>query len=144
MKSPALAARVLRHLLVREPMELDADRYYLAFHAAAPGNDQADAETDYPGYARVEVALDAATWAVTEGSAGDLLAAATGSNLVRIEGPLRTSGDDREIEITHWSLGLARAGAGPVRLRGVLSAPYQIQPNHRPVFEPGDLLIEER
>lgn len=145
MKSRDLARAFLRHALLREPLQVEAGEYVLAFHDQLPARDQAEHEVAYDGYQRIVIPATAEMWEVadTDDSAdADLsLAMACGTNRLAITGEYCTGGADRVI--THWSLGRARAGASPIRFRGALSEPYTVTPNHRPEFPPGALIIEE-
>lgn len=140
MKSRTWARAFLRHALVRERLPLDGDTYWLALHDKAPGEDQQEAETGYEGYARVALPLSPEMWRIVDGDA-DADVPVTAENLQLIRMPLCTGGP--ELEISHWTIGLAQAGPGDVRFKGEFDTPFTIKPNRRPEFEPGDLKLEE-
>lgn len=85
---------------------------YLALHTADPGEagDQTTSETNYTGYARVAVAR----------STGGFTASTTGSSSLvnNADFPAGTGGAGT---ITHFSLGIANAGAGKIIMSGAVT-----------------------
>ena len=103
----------------------------LALHTAEPGfaDGMSAFEVAYPGYERrrlraLRIVDDA------DGVRAEL------DELLRFA-PLLAAGERR---ITHWSIGEGEQR----RYTGALEEPIVLRLNHRPEFEPGDIVIEER
>lgn len=139
MKRASLILASLRHAFLREPMPLPPGSYWLSLHGSVPDLEAPDAtEARYPGYARVAMPLDAAHW--TPSYDPDRLAGEC-MNAVRIEFPWCESGEP--VRVSHWCLLTGPGASSPADYAGEFETPFEVAPNRRPTFEPGDLIIEE-
>lgn len=145
MKHPALALDHLRAQFHRTKPQAVPGAYYLALHVGLPADDQAELEAVYPGYQRLPLPTDQATWAVEAqaalaGDDGDVVPVRAACAL-----PLRfaLNAGGPPVEITHWSIGLAASGNSDIRYRGRFEEAFTVGPNHRPEFDPGAIFIEE-
>lgn len=145
MKHPALALDHLRAQFHRIKPQAVPGAYYLALHVGLPADDQAELEAVYPGYKRLTLPTDAATWtiealAALAGDDGDVVPVRAACAL-----PLQfaLSKGEPAVEVTHWSLGLAAEGSSDIRYRGRFEEAFTVGPNYRPEFDPGAIFIEE-
>lgn len=145
MKHPALAEQHLRSQFHRTKPQAVPGAYYLALHVGLPADDQAELEAAYPGYKRLELPTDAATWTVETmaalaGDDGDVVPVRASCALA-LRFPL--SAGEPAVDISHWSIGLAASGSSDILYRGRFEEAFTVGPNHRPEFDPGAIFIEE-
>lgn len=102
-KSTAFAGALLDLILNNTAISGLTGTLYVSLHTADPGvgGTQATSEADYPGYARVAVARDAA-WTISGNQASPVAA---------IEFPESTGPGTT---VTHFAIGLAATGAGVI------------------------------
>jgi hypothetical protein len=101
-----------------------AGSYFLALHTADPGEagNQSTSEVAYTGYARV---------AVARGAGGFTRSGSTVSNTALVQFPVCTGGS---ATATHFSIGVASAGATQIVLSGALNASLSISNQIQPQF----------
>jgi len=106
-----------------------AGSLYVALHTSDPGEagNQTTNEASYVGYARVAVARSGAGFTVSGNEV---------SNAATVQFGECTSGS---ATVTHFSVGLASAGAGEILYSGALSASRAISAGITPLFNPGQL-----
>lgn len=106
-----------------------AGSFYVALHSSDPGDagSQTTNEISYTGYARV---------AVARSGAGFTVAGANVSNAATVQFGECTAGS---ATATHFSVGLASAGAGDILYSGSLSASRSISAGITPLFNAGAL-----
>lgn len=106
---------------------------YIGLHTADPGagGDQTTNEATYTGYARKAVARSNAEFSVSVGVATNLNAELFA---------LCTAGSNT---ITHWSIGVASAGAGKLMYFGALPSSLPVSANIQPNVAVGALTVTE-
>jgi hypothetical protein len=110
-----------------------AGSLYVALHTADPGEagDQTTSEATYTSYARVAVARSSGGWTVS-GTAPTQVA-----NAASVGFPACTGGSNT---ITHFSVGVASAGASEIVVSGALSANLAVSSGITPSFAIGQLV----
>lgn len=111
-----------------------AGSYYVALHTADPGEagDQTTNESAYTNYARVAVARSGAGWTVSG------TAPTQAANTAAVTFP--TCGVTGST-ITHFSVGLAAAGASVIIDSGALTGPYSASNGNTPSMAIGTLIV---
>lgn len=106
-----------------------AGSFYVALHTADPGEagDQSTNEAAYTGYARVAVART---------SGGFTRVGSQVSNTATVQFGECTAGS---ATVTHYSVGVASAGAGQIVYSAPLAASRAISAGITPLFNPGTL-----
>lgn len=106
---------------------------YVALHTADPGEagNQSTSECAYTGYARVAVARTSGGWAVVGNSVSPVAA---------IDFPDATGGVETA---THWSVGLAAAGATDILYSGAISPTISISAGVTPRLGTGTAITED-
>lgn len=106
-----------------------AGSIYVALHTADPGEagTQATNEISYTGYARLAVARSGAGWTVSGNQV---------SNAATVQFGECTAGSGTA---THFSVGVAGAGATAILFSGSLTAPRAISEGITPLFNAGSL-----
>ena len=110
-----------------------AGSLYVALHTADPGEagSQVTSEATYTGYARVAVARSGAGWTVAANAVSNAAAITFGENTA-------TSNT-----LTHFSVGVASAGASVALYTGALTAELVCGVGVTPAFAIGELDITE-
>lgn len=106
-----------------------AGSFFISLHTADPGEagDQATNEAAYTGYARVAVPRD---------GTGFTRVASQISNTATVQFGECTAG---AANVTHFSIGLASAGAGMIVYSAPLASARSISAGITPLFNPGTL-----
>lgn len=110
-----------------------AGNLYLALHTADPGEagDQSTSEAAYTGYARKALARDNTTFTV----AGNAVSLAADQTFPEGTGGAGTA--------THWSIGVASAGAGTMLYRGAINPTIVMGNGIAPKVKAGTLVTED-
>lgn len=110
-----------------------AGSLYMALHSADPGEagDQTTNEVAYTSYARAAIARSGSGFTVSGSSV---------STAANTDFPAATGGS---ASATHWSIGVASAGAGKILYKGALSATISISTGVTPRVNAGQAVTED-